>query len=125
MACVSETEYQFCVAGVPSGAISSCPANYVCSTTTSVICLPNAAGVTASCSNCNKYDLNLVFACTGVNTYTLCSGTTSPIGASGTCATGQVCNVNNAEICVSSTTVCFELLQLLFPIIYNLRNFFF
>ncbi|KAI8126447.1 hypothetical protein FF38_04687 [Lucilia cuprina] len=101
MACVSQTEYQFCVNNTPSGAVNTCPTDYVCSTATATICLPNSAGVTATCSDCNKCDLSLVFACTGVTTYALCLGQTTPSTDTGTCGAGQVCNINTAQICTT------------------------
>lgn len=121
MACVSETQYQFCVGGIPSGAISLCPTNYVCSTTTNTICLPQATGAMPTCNSCNTCNSNLVFACTGVNTYTLCSGTIAPTGASATCPAGQVCDINSPYICVSSLQVCLtKFFQL--QLIYSLFN---
>ncbi|XP_037820591.1 uncharacterized protein LOC119609759 isoform X2 [Lucilia sericata] len=101
MVCVSQTEYQFCVNNMPSGAVNTCPTDYVCSTATATICLPNSAGVTATCSDCNKCDLSLVFACTGVSTYALCLGQTTPSAVTGTCGAGQVCNINSAQICTT------------------------
>ncbi|XP_065362218.1 uncharacterized protein LOC135955784 isoform X2 [Calliphora vicina] len=102
MVCVSETEYQFCVNNVPTGAVNTCPTGYVCSTATATICLPDSAGVVATCSDCNKCDLNLVFACTGVRSYALCLGQPTPSTVTGTCNADQVCNINTDQICTSS-----------------------
>uniref|UniRef100_A0A1I8MLI7 Chitin-binding type-2 domain-containing protein n=1 Tax=Musca domestica TaxID=7370 RepID=A0A1I8MLI7_MUSDO len=101
MACVSETEYQFCVNNLPTGSASSCPLGYVCSTTTSAICVSTTMNIPASCGSCNVCSTNLTFACTGTNTYALCLGTSVPsTTAVGSCGTNLVCNTNFAEMCV-------------------------
>ncbi|XP_061392128.1 uncharacterized protein LOC133327617, partial [Musca vetustissima] len=101
MACVSETEYQFCVNNLPSGAVNSCPTGYVCSTTGSVICVSSTMGVPASCGGCNVCSTDLKFACTGTNTYALCLGTNVPsTTATGSCGANLVCDINSSEMCV-------------------------
>lgn len=105
MACVSETQYQFCVNNLPSGTINSCPTGYVCSTATSVTCQLSTSGFAATCGSCNVCNANLTFACTGSNTYALCLGTTVPSAtAVGSCGTGLVCNVNLPQMCGNSAT---------------------
>lgn len=105
MACVSETQYQFCVNNLPSGTINSCPTGYVCSTATSVTCQLSTSGFAATCGSCNVCNANMTFACTGSNTYALCLGTTVPSAtAVGSCGTGLVCNVNLPQMCGNSAT---------------------
>lgn len=123
MACVSETEYQFCVNNIPSGTGANCPTGYVCSTATDVICVPNVVGNEATCNECNQCDANLVFACTGVNTYALCLGTNNPTADIHTCPSGQVCNINSPQICSPEGTVSFSLIYKdeIFITVYFLR----
>lgn len=105
MACVSETQYQMCINNLPSGPVNSCPSGYICSTTTSVICQPTTSGFPASCGGCNVCNADLVFACTGTNTYALCLNTTIPsTTATGSCGTNFVCNTNLPEICGNPTS---------------------
>uniref|UniRef100_A0A1L8EIU7 Putative secreted protein n=1 Tax=Haematobia irritans TaxID=7368 RepID=A0A1L8EIU7_HAEIR len=104
MACVSETEFQFCVNNLPMGPVSRCPDGFICTTTTTAICQPNGMGFEPTCGECNKCNSALTFACTGTNTYALCLGTNvpSPI-ATGTCGAGLVCNLNSPQICGDPT----------------------
>uniref|UniRef100_A0A1A9UP64 Chitin-binding type-2 domain-containing protein n=1 Tax=Glossina austeni TaxID=7395 RepID=A0A1A9UP64_GLOAU len=86
LACVSQTQFQVCVNGLPQGTVTSCPTGFACSTNTAIICQPNQMGFSASCSNCNQCDDSKTFACTGVRTYALCLGNTFPSDITGSCA---------------------------------------
>uniref|UniRef100_D3TQY3 Hypothetical conserved protein n=1 Tax=Glossina morsitans morsitans TaxID=37546 RepID=D3TQY3_GLOMM len=104
LACVSQTQFQVCVNGLPQGTVNSCPTGFACSTNTAIICQPNQMGFSASCSNCNQCDDSKTFACTGVRTYALCLGNTFPSDITGSCAPFHVCNINYPQICGNATT---------------------
>uniref|UniRef100_A0A1A9W3G4 Chitin-binding type-2 domain-containing protein n=1 Tax=Glossina brevipalpis TaxID=37001 RepID=A0A1A9W3G4_9MUSC len=103
LACVSQTQFQVCINGLPEGTVTSCPTGFVCSTNTPKICQPNQMGFSASCSNCNQCDASNTFACTGMRTFALCLGNTFPSDITGSCAPFHVCNINYPQICGNAT----------------------
>ncbi|XP_073836570.1 uncharacterized protein [Musca autumnalis] len=104
VACVSETEFQFCTSSIPSGSIITCPTGNICSTTAPTVCTTPTLGFPATCGGCNVCSTDMSFACTGVNTYALCLGTTVPsTTAVGSCGANLVCNINDPKMCVTPT----------------------
>ncbi|SPP77357.1 uncharacterized protein LOC117579747 [Drosophila guanche] len=102
VACVSATEYQICSeAHVPLGAVTSCPTNYFCSAN-GTFCSPNEAY--GACVSCNKCSADKSFACISASQFALCLGQDTPsTSIVGNCGTSLVCNVENPEICGSSS----------------------
>lgn len=104
LACVSQTQFQVCVDGIPTGTPTSCPSGYFCSTISTSICEPSGdTSVVGDCDECNVCDDNKTFACTGVRTYALCLGTTTVSNLGGTCAPYHVCSIDYEYICGNET----------------------
>ncbi|XP_017860622.1 PREDICTED: uncharacterized protein LOC108612256 [Drosophila arizonae] len=100
-ACVSQTQFMFCVNNILVQPVNSCPSGTFC-TAQAAICQSNSSLV--SCTECGICSDNLVFACLGVHTYALCLGTQQPSQITGSCAPYLVCNRNNPNICGSALT---------------------
>lgn len=100
-ACVSQTQFMFCVNNVLAQPVNSCPSGTFC-TAQAAICQSNSSLV--SCTECGICSDDLVFACLGVRTYALCLGTQQPSQITGSCAPSLVCNRDNPNICGSALT---------------------
>ncbi|XP_017052818.1 uncharacterized protein LOC108095981 [Drosophila ficusphila] len=101
VACVSETEFQFCSSAlVAIGDLYTCPTGYYC-TSGSTVCSADETAI--ACSDCNKCSADNRFACTGRNTFALCLGSTTPNTVMGGNCGDYVCNLNNENICGSPT----------------------
>ncbi|XP_030372460.1 uncharacterized protein LOC115622601 [Scaptodrosophila lebanonensis] len=101
VACVSDTQFQFCKDSSPTGPVNSCPDGSVC-TGGSVICEDSSVAESA-CSGCNVCNQNQTFACTGPRTFALCLGTSNVSSITGNCAPYHVCNIDTPHICGNET----------------------
>ncbi|XP_054086164.1 uncharacterized protein LOC128921798 [Zeugodacus cucurbitae] len=72
LACISQTHFQVCVNGIPTGTPTSCPSGYICSTTSNGICRSiddtNTVGdctesTTVGTTTTNRYFFNPVAFC--------------------------------------------------------------
>lgn len=95
-ACVSSTQFQFCVNNIPSGTLNSCPSGNYC-TGEAQICQTNASLL--ACTGCGQCNSDNSFACLGVRTFALCLGDVNPSAITGSCAPDHVCNWDNPNIC--------------------------
>ncbi|XP_030372977.1 uncharacterized protein LOC115622968 [Scaptodrosophila lebanonensis] len=101
VACVSATQFQFCVNNSPTGPVNTCPNGMVC-TGGATICQGNGVAP-AACSGCNECNLNQTFACTGPRTFALCLGSSVISNITGNCAPYHVCNIDTPNICGNAT----------------------
>nr|XP_014094100.2 uncharacterized protein LOC106620204 isoform X1 [Bactrocera oleae] len=104
LACVSQTEFQVCIGGLPTGTATSCPNGYICSTSSTSICVSSTdTSVVGDCIQCGNCDATQTFACTGVRTYALCLGLSSASSLGGSCAPYHVCSIDYQYICGNET----------------------
>jgi len=96
VACISDTEFQFCLDNRPYGPINSCPTDNYC-TNQLTICQKNAS--LNACRDCGKCNDQKTFACTGPRTFALCLGSDIPSNVTGRCSPEYVCNVHVTGIC--------------------------
>ncbi|XP_050333152.1 uncharacterized protein LOC126761210 [Bactrocera neohumeralis] len=105
-ACTSQTQFQVCVEGLPTGTPLSCPSGYICSTTAANICVPSDnTSVDGDCTECYICDASQTFACTGVRTFALCLGTKAVSNIGGNCAPYLVCSIDYPHICGDETMI--------------------
>ncbi|XP_039964164.1 uncharacterized protein LOC120777096 [Bactrocera tryoni] len=106
LACASQTQFQVCVDGLPTGTPLSCPSEYICSTTAANICVPSDnTSVDGDCTECYICDASQTFACTGVRTFALCLGTKAVSNIGGNCALYLVCSIDYPHICGDETMI--------------------
>ncbi|XP_062135140.1 uncharacterized protein LOC133844881 [Drosophila sulfurigaster albostrigata] len=107
IACVSDTQFQFCSDNVLIEPVNNCPDGTYC-TAESAICQSDIA--LKACTGCAQCNDQLSFACLGVRTFALCLGTNTPSNITGSCTANYVCNRDNPNICSSaalgSTATC-------------------
>ncbi|XP_050333153.1 uncharacterized protein LOC126761211 [Bactrocera neohumeralis] len=100
LACASQTQFQVCVDGLPTGTPTSCPTGFICSTISASICVSSTGtSIVGDCEECKTCDSSHTFACTGVRTYALCLGTDSISDLGGNCAPHHVCSIDYPYIC--------------------------
>ncbi|KAH8415577.1 hypothetical protein KR222_005593 [Zaprionus bogoriensis] len=95
-ACVSDTQFEFCVNNNPNGTRYTCPSGLYC-TAEPTICQTDSS--LKACVGCGQCNTEGIFACLGVRTFALCLGSSSPSALTGTCAPNHVCNWDNPNIC--------------------------
>ncbi|XP_055840498.1 zonadhesin-like [Episyrphus balteatus] len=99
IACVSKTEYKFCIDGVFVWDSYRCPSGTICSSSGTGVCVPEGSEQ-PPCAKCNVCNDTKLFACTNYNEFALCLGTDVPVSPSYTCREGLVCNIHSRDICV-------------------------
>ncbi|XP_032598793.1 uncharacterized protein LOC116806475 isoform X2 [Drosophila grimshawi] len=101
VACISETQFQFCMNNQLVAPVYSCPTGSYCTNQIS-ICQKNET--LKACGSCGQCDNQHRFACTGVRSFALCLGTNTSSNCTGICDLGYVCNRDLHYICGNAQT---------------------
>lgn len=99
VACISDSQFQFCASNQTIGPINSCPAGSYCTSQTT-ICDKNPA--LKACGTCGKCNEQGTFACTGPRSFALCLGSSRPSNITSSCTGDLVCNMDLPKICGSA-----------------------